>query len=392
MNLEVVIGANYGDEGKGLFTEYLCRNKPKPLVVLSNGGCQRGHTVYNPEKKIRHVFQHFGSGSLVGISTVFSRTYLLNPIKFIQEKKELENAGIFLKSFRTPSGALQLPGDMVINHLLEENRAHRGNRHGSCGWGIWETKVRNKEHSRLTFEDFASMDYVSKKKCIRESLEWQIENRLKEFHYGIDNSLLDTVLSDGFCNHFIDDFEQMTKDAILLESDNLIEVNWSKHGIDVETFVIENGQGLLLDMEYAPKDENGLTDVHSTPSRCGMQGAWDALGNINGFTDVHANYISRTYFTRHGDGPFPEETVGFSKEDKTNVFNEHQGHIRFGKMTIRHAEEIRRRIESDSRRCNWSIVFTHCNEEPTVDSAFDGIDMFKSFEENSKNIVHFLVL
>ena len=79
MTIEAVIGANYGDEGKGLFTEYLCRNRPSPIVVLSNGGSQRGHTVSNHETSIRHVFHHFGSGTLLGVPSVYSKTFLLNP-------------------------------------------------------------------------------------------------------------------------------------------------------------------------------------------------------------------------------------------------------------------------------------------------------------------------
>ena len=68
MTIEAVIGANYGDEGKGLFTEYLCRSRPSPIVVLSNGGSQSDHTVNNPEIGIRHVLHHFGSGTLLGIT------------------------------------------------------------------------------------------------------------------------------------------------------------------------------------------------------------------------------------------------------------------------------------------------------------------------------------
>lgn len=39
MEIDAVIGANYGDEGKGLATDFLCSAKRKPAVVLTNGGC-----------------------------------------------------------------------------------------------------------------------------------------------------------------------------------------------------------------------------------------------------------------------------------------------------------------------------------------------------------------
>ena len=60
-NVKVVIGANFGDEGKGLMTDYFAaqavENKESCLVVLHNGGAQRGHTVVTPEG-YRHVFHH----------------------------------------------------------------------------------------------------------------------------------------------------------------------------------------------------------------------------------------------------------------------------------------------------------------------------------------------
>ena len=68
-DIKIVIGANYGDEGKGLMTDFFAADAAgkgmRSLVICSNGGSQRGHTVITPEG-IRHVFHHFGSGSFAG--------------------------------------------------------------------------------------------------------------------------------------------------------------------------------------------------------------------------------------------------------------------------------------------------------------------------------------
>jgi len=45
MKVKVVIGANYGDEGKGLMTDYFVRQEKNPLVIRFNGGAQAGHTI-----------------------------------------------------------------------------------------------------------------------------------------------------------------------------------------------------------------------------------------------------------------------------------------------------------------------------------------------------------
>ena len=78
-NVKVVIGSNFGDEGKGLMTDYFCAEAKKRnescIVVLSNGGAQRGHTVVTPDG-IRHVFHHFGSGTFAEAPTYFSEQYV----------------------------------------------------------------------------------------------------------------------------------------------------------------------------------------------------------------------------------------------------------------------------------------------------------------------------
>lgn len=87
MKTKVVIGANWGDEGKGMMTQYFSR-QGKVLNILFNGGPQRGHTVVSPQG-VRHVFHHFGSGSFYGADTYFSEHFILNPLVFEREALEL---------------------------------------------------------------------------------------------------------------------------------------------------------------------------------------------------------------------------------------------------------------------------------------------------------------
>ena len=77
--MKAVIGAQFGDEGKGLVVDYLCSQVENPLVVRFSGGAQAGHTVWHKDKT--HIFSHFGSGSLRGASTYWSSTCLTDPIK-----------------------------------------------------------------------------------------------------------------------------------------------------------------------------------------------------------------------------------------------------------------------------------------------------------------------
>lgn len=386
MNIEVVIGANYGDEGKGLVTEFRCRNAIDPIVVLSNGGCQRGHTVNNIEKGIRHVFHHFGSGALLGVPSIYAKTFLLNPIKYVEERKELIDAGIDPIAYRAPGCILQLPVDMFVNQQLEKHRSKNNSKHGSCGWGIWETQVRNKSRGTpLTFCEFESFDREKKMQTIHEETEAHVFDRLITENIEPDVEILETIMNDAFINHFIDDFEKIAKHVKCLENDNLLD---NDYGYDAKTFIVENAQGLLLDMKYAPKDENGRTDIHATPSKCGLDGALDALGDDVNLDDVSTFYVSRTYLTRHGDGPFPEESnipQIDALEDKTNVFNEYQGNIRFGHMTASLLQSLMQRCYNDGHKTNWNVVFTHCNEVDVKEFP-KGENLYWSFDEDSRHI------
>ena len=82
---QIVIGANWGDEGKGLVTDALAAQAgPNTLVVRFNGGAQAGHTVTTPLGK-RHVFSHMSSGTLAGASTHLSHFFITNHLFYLSK-------------------------------------------------------------------------------------------------------------------------------------------------------------------------------------------------------------------------------------------------------------------------------------------------------------------
>ena len=141
VDIKVVIGANYGDEGKGLMTDYFASKYKNPLVVCSNGGAQRGHTVVTPTG-LRHVFHHFGSGTLCGAMTYLPSSFVVNPMIFAEEYQELKKlTGKVPIIYINKRCKISTPFDMMINQILEECRGE--DKHGSCGVGVWETIVRS---------------------------------------------------------------------------------------------------------------------------------------------------------------------------------------------------------------------------------------------------------
>ena len=114
-----VIGANFGDEGKGLMTDLFCRTEGSVINIRSNGGAQAGHTVCTADGK-RHIFSHIGSGSFAGADTYLSEYFILNPMLF---SKELEQLGRDIgKIFIDRRCNVTLPCDMLMNQFAETMR------------------------------------------------------------------------------------------------------------------------------------------------------------------------------------------------------------------------------------------------------------------------------
>jgi len=88
MEIKVIIGANFGDEGKGMATNYFAKIakdiNSNCLVIMHNGGAQKGHTIFS-NNGIRHVTSSFGSGIFQDADTYMSEEYIINPIYFKDE-------------------------------------------------------------------------------------------------------------------------------------------------------------------------------------------------------------------------------------------------------------------------------------------------------------------
>src|SRR5262249_552775 len=91
-NATAVIGANFGDEGKGLAVDAIVALDPDAAVIRFNGGAQAGHTVVAEDGR-RHVFSHFGAGTLRGAATFLSRFFVVQPSIFAREPSNLPGSG-----------------------------------------------------------------------------------------------------------------------------------------------------------------------------------------------------------------------------------------------------------------------------------------------------------
>lgn len=323
MKARAVIGANFGDEGKGLITDYLCRTGGE-VVVRFNGGAQAGHTVVTPEG-LRHVFHHFGSGTLYGVPTFLSQFFICNPIIFFKEMKELEAMGVTAQIFAHPDCLVTTFADMMINQRKELKRG--GKAHGSCGVGIHETMQRSQVGElKITMSDLWNRSATLPSKLA------EICDRYARFRTGA--AINEPAMTELFLKT-CEVFAQAVHPAGIGQCRDPI---------------FEGAQGLLLDqdrVEYHP---------HVTHSSTGMKNVRILCAQA-GITEVEPYYVSRTYLTRHGAGMLPGETDRIEYADDTNVLHPFQGYLRFAPLD----HQLRTRCAADAQG-EYKFVLTHCDQ------------------------------
>lgn len=350
---KAVIGKNFGDEGKGLATDFLCLGGAKNLVVRANGGAQSGHTVEIGAK--RFVFHELSSGSFRGADTYWAATFHPDMYKLSEEIEEFRAVSGFVPQiFASANAGITTVLDVLLNMTFETARGV--GRHGSCGMGIYETELRERAGYKITLGDLINSDE-----------DWLI-NKLSEIRNNyVPRRLEDVNLTAANLSEYGD----------LLEDDNVV-INYAKtvynnlklvEPVDSESelfqkyvqVIFENGQGLLLDSECKRFYPN------VTGSRTGLANIAQILNNVGEKLD-EVVYVSRSYVTRHGAGELPceceaSEIPGLIT-DVTNLPNEWQGKLRFGRHES--FEEFVKPVLEDVNELDYrpklSLLLTHLNE------------------------------
>lgn len=353
----IVIGCSYGDEGKGLAAVYSAKRLGgRCLNILINGGAQRGHTVDLPDGR-RHIFRHFGSASMVGAVSCADEDYMVNPMLFVQEQQELL-LDFDLSPRLMVSGRCRvtLPWDMMLGQIIEENRGSA--RHGSCGCGIYETKLRFETTDwALRFGELVSLSADEFIKYCRRVAEEYLPARLQALGVTPGPAWEPILKDEGI-------FLNFWEDVCTMRSSTEIYFDWKKAAEPFDTLVFEAGQGLALDAE------NIRDFPYLTPSRTTSLISARRIAALSGETDSEIFYVTRSYLTRHGPGPFPTEcskdSINPDMIDRTNVPNPHQLSLRYGMFD---GESVLKRVRQDLETTRSvlpdvksAVMVTHLNE------------------------------
>ncbi len=358
----VIIGASYGDEGKGLATDYLASQAAgdKMVTVLTNGGPQRGHTVELPDGR-RHVFKHFGAATLRGAESYFGPMYMVNPMQFAREYAELTGLDRAPAAYMHPQCRFTTPYDVLVNQMQQEKRGS----HNSCGYGIWETVLRYRRGEGMAFSAFLAMDREGRAGYLRRLRDGYFRKRCRECGIG-PGEVWEVFHEEGLLQHYLDDCEMMRLVCPVLAEEEL--GRWDR-------VLFENAQGLLLD-----GNREGEEDF-TTPSTTGMGRVLPMIERSFKGAEVEVCYVTRSYLTRHGDGPMEDE-IGPGAEqapaglgrDLTNPTNRFQGALRYG--MIKDIGKLADRIGKDFGICAGSrnndyrpaVMVTHLNEYAGIDT------------------------
>lgn len=318
--VEIVIGANYGDEGKGTTVNTILQSYnetgtsyEKSIVVRFNGGHQAGHKSHLTEDKY-HIASLYGSGTILGVDTYLSSYCLISLSHWLNELKALEANGIRVPKIHVdPFAIITTPFDVIYNHIDSTNRSH-----GTVGRGIGKTMVRHfKDNLKIYFMDLINPKVIK--------LKW------KEVFDYYCAKLSSDITKEEFWNRCLpyleDEKEMINRMHSHEELYTMQRFKWivNKHDL----IVFEGAQGTLLDMDH------GLYFPNVTYSNTTTKNVTELLKSVTDFSRVvNFNLVTRSYLTRHGNGWFPEEydfskdNPSFRKYDFGNNPNDYQGSMR----------------------------------------------------------------
>ncbi|MBN1498983.1 MAG: adenylosuccinate synthase [Spirochaetes bacterium] len=312
MSCTVVIGAQWGDEGKAKMIDYY--SSDADIIVRYQGGANAGHTVVVGGKK--YVFHLIPSGILhPGKICVLGNGVVLDPLQMVDEMDKLIEQGIDIdyRIFISDAAHLILPYHKALDSALEEMRAE--NKIGTTGRGIGPCYADKCFRTGIRVGDLYDEKYLEEK--ITQTLK--IKNLQLEKLHGRDPYSVDEIMD--ICLQFKARVEKMIINTAFYLNEE------SDKG---KKIILEGAQGFGLDIDHG-------TYPFVTSSNPTVGGALLGTG-INNFQVNRVVGIAKAYITRVGEGPFPTEDF----TESGNTIRE-KGH-EYGATTGR------------PRRCGWFDV------------------------------------
>jgi adenylosuccinate synthase len=276
----VVIGAQWGDEGKGKITDLLSRSAD--VVVRSQGGVNAGHTVVVQGQTFKLHLIPSGilypkTECIIGSGTV------IDPEVLLQEMEQLEALNVSFENLKISQTAhVTMPYHRLIDQASEERRGDY--KIGTTGRGIGPTYADKSERTGIRIMDLMNPEQL------RQKLEWTInyKNVILEKLYNLPALDPETVIVQ------YTQYAERLRPYVIDASLRIYEVVKQKKNI-----LFEGAQGTLLDLDHG-------TYPYVTSSNPIAGGACVGAG-VGPTTIDRVIGVAKAYTTRVGEGPFPTE-------------------------------------------------------------------------------------
>ncbi|NTW04972.1 MAG: adenylosuccinate synthase [Peptococcaceae bacterium] len=304
----VLIGAQWGDEGKGKVTDYLARNAD--LVVRYQGGNNAGHTVVADGREYKlHLIP---SGILYSDKQcLIGNGVVLDPQVFLREINGLIEQGISVEKLKiSPRTHVIMPYHLKMDAIDEERRGT--NKIGTTGRGIGPAYTDKASRVGIRIAELVDPESLAE---VLENVLAEKNQLFTEYHDSTAfdyKEMLETYIEYGQkLAPFVADVSILVNDAI-------------KEGRNI---LFEGAQGTLLDLDHGTYPY--VTSSHPVAAAA-------CLGTGVGPSKIDKVIgIAKAYITRVGEGPFPTEL-----NDENGEYLRREG-FEFGTTTGR------------PRRCGW---------------------------------------
>jgi adenylosuccinate synthase len=340
-----VTGLGFGDCGKGLFTDALCRIFEAHSVVRYNGGAQAGHNVVLPDGR-HHTFSQFGAGTFSpGVLTLLAEPVMVHPTALLEEARHLVQVGV-----PDPLDRILIDGDCRVTTPFHQaaNRireAQRAQPHGTCGVGIGET-VRfalAKPDQALRYRDLFDRGLaLDKLEAVRTCL-------LCELEPGFDSADPQVAVEMGILQDpgigalWMSMLAELRRRALPASKEQL-GARLRREG----AVIFEGAQGVLLDQKVG-------FHPHTTWSSVIPQAAQALAVELGSREKIFQLGVVRSYLTRHGHGPFPTHDALLDDLDEPHNGNASwQGVFRRG-----HPDEVLLRYAAEAAPTLDGLLVSH---------------------------------
>ena len=338
MKNTVVIGAQWGDEGKAKITDLLAQKAD--LIIRYQGGCNAGHTVVVNGQTYK--FHLIPSGILYDKAICFiGAGTVIHPESFEKEVNELCQQGVKFDNLKiSPLATITMPYHIEVDGWSEANSGK--GKIGTTKRGIGPTYTDKMARIAFKIQDLYSLD------ALNEKIEMilPIKNKTLEKVYGLEPYTKDCILS------LCEKYAELFKPYVCFEWQDMLNKFKDK------TVLFEGAQGVMLDIDYGTypfvTSSNPIGGGASTGSGYGPTMIEEVVG------------VSKAYVTRVGEGPFVTELT-----DETGKKIQEIGH-EFGVTTGR------------PRRCGWfdAVIMKYAVLVGGITNvALTKIDVFDTFDE-----------